>query len=64
VATFEHTADSEQKSLGKIVTWVLRFGLAILIPLIAFFILYQGFAFLRAGNAPKWVIAWWPSSGV
>ncbi|HLO29352.1 MAG TPA: sugar ABC transporter permease, partial [Anaerolineales bacterium] len=31
-------------------------GLAILIPLIAFFILYEGFVFLRAGNAAKWVI--------
>ena len=31
--------------------------MAILIPVIAFFFLYQGFLFLRAGNAPKWVIA-------
>lgn len=31
--------------------------MAILIPVIAFFVLYQGFLFLRAGNAPKWVIA-------
>jgi alpha-glucoside transport system permease protein len=57
VATLEHTAEGEQRSLGKVLTWILRFGLAILIPLIAFFVLYQGFAFLRAGNAPKWVIA-------
>ncbi len=29
---------------------------AILIPAAAFFVLYQGFIFLRAGDAPKWVI--------
>jgi alpha-glucoside transport system permease protein len=56
LATLEHTV-GEQRSLGKIFTWILRFGLAILIPLIAFFVLYQGFVFLRGGNAPKWVIA-------
>jgi alpha-glucoside transport system permease protein len=35
---------------------ILRIALAALIPLITFFILYQGFIFLRAGNAPKWLI--------
>jgi alpha-glucoside transport system permease protein len=57
LATLEHTVEGEQRSLGKIFTWILRFGLAILIPLIAFFVLYQGFVFLREGNAPKIVIA-------
>ena len=50
-------ADDRQLSLGaRIVAVILRLGLAILIPLIAFFILYQGFLFLREGNAPKWLI--------
>jgi len=45
-------------SSGKsVIAWILRIGLAVLIPAIAFFFLYQGFLFLRAGNAPKWVIA-------
>ena len=57
LATLEHTVEGKQRGLGKILTWILRFGLAILIPLIAFFVLYQGFVFLREGNAPKWVIA-------
>ncbi len=35
---------------------LLRLALAVLIPAIAFFVLYQGFLFLRAGEAPKWVI--------
>jgi alpha-glucoside transport system permease protein len=44
--------------MGKrVIAWILRVGLAILIPVIAFFFLYQGFLFLRAGNAPKWIIA-------
>jgi len=41
---------------ARILAFVARIGLAILIPLIAFFILYQGFLFLRAGDAPKWLI--------
>jgi alpha-glucoside transport system permease protein len=48
----------EKPSPGKrVIAWLLRIGFAILIPVIAFFFLYQGFLFLRAGNAPKWVIA-------
>lgn len=57
MATLEHKVEGEQRSPGKLLTWILRFGLAILIPLIAFFILYQGFVFLREGDAPKLVIA-------
>ena len=41
---------------ARILAFIARIGLAILIPLIAFFILYQGFLFLRAGDAPKWLI--------
>ena len=40
----------------QFVTFISRIALAILIPVIAFFVLYQGFIFLRAGNAPKWFI--------
>ena len=50
---------SEERDLGvgaKALAFVIRIALAIAIPLIAFFVLYQGFLFLRAGNAPKWVI--------
>lgn len=50
---------SEERGLGagaKALAFVIRIALAIAIPLIAFFVLYQGFLFLRAGNAPKWVI--------
>ena len=56
MATLGQNIQSEQRPLNRAVTWIARFGLAILIPLIAFFILYEGFLFLRAGNAAKWVI--------
>lgn len=42
--------------LARIVAFISRIALAILIPLIAFWVLYQGFLFLREGDAPKWVI--------
>ncbi len=36
--------------------FVGRVVLAVAIPLIAFFVIYEGFIFLRDSNAPKWVI--------
>jgi alpha-glucoside transport system permease protein len=54
---FEQRAGEAQLGLGaRIITFVIRLALAILIPLIAFYVLYQGFLFLRAGAAPKGVI--------
>jgi alpha-glucoside transport system permease protein len=57
VAAPSQTINHEQRPVVKAFIWVLRVGLAILIPLIAFFVLYEGFLFLRAGDAPKWVTA-------
>jgi alpha-glucoside transport system permease protein len=57
LANLDHTVEGRQSSVSKAITWILRIGLAILIPLLAFFILYEGFIFLREGNAPKWVTA-------
>jgi len=42
---------------GRIGVTILRVALAILIPLVAFAVLYYGFIFLRAGNAAKWLIS-------
>lgn len=45
------------RSLGaRILTFILRLVVVVAIPLLAFAVLYAGFVFLRAGNAPKWVI--------
>lgn len=41
---------------GQLVALILRIGLMIAIPLIAFYVMYVGFNFLRAGDAPKWLI--------
>ena len=47
----------EKMSPGaRLLAFVGRFALALFIPVIAFFVLYQGFLFLKAGDAPKWVI--------
>jgi alpha-glucoside transport system permease protein len=40
----------------RAVTFIFRLALAIAIPIIAFIVLYAGFLFLRAGDAPKWLI--------
>jgi alpha-glucoside transport system permease protein len=57
MATTQHTVKEGKKPASKVMAWFLRFGLTILTMGIAFFLLYQGFLFLRAGNAPKWVMA-------
>ena len=43
--------------LGRLVAWLGRVFLALLIPIVAFIILYLGFIFLRDSDAPKWLIA-------
>lgn len=49
-------AKSPESAGAKLVALILRVALAIAIPLIAFFVLYQGFLFLRDSDAPKAVI--------
>jgi len=41
----------------EVLAWLGRLLLAIVIPLIAFAVLYGGFIFLRDSNAPRWLIA-------
>lgn len=50
------TEDSGQSSSDGILAFIARVALAIAIPLIAFFVLYQGFLFLRDSDAPRIVI--------
>ena len=53
------TQQSEDRDLSagaRVVAFIFRVALAIAIPIVAFIVLYAGFLFLRAGNAPKWVI--------
>ncbi len=47
-------AEERQASVGaKLVAWLGRIFLAVIIPLIAFAVLYAGFIFLRDSNAPR-----------
>ena len=39
------------------VAWLGRLFLAVIIPMMAFVVLYDGFIFLRDSDAPRWVIA-------
>jgi alpha-glucoside transport system permease protein len=41
---------------ARFVAWLGRIFLAVIIPLIAFAVLYAGFIFLRDSDAPRWVI--------
>lgn len=41
----------------RLVAWLGRVFLAVLIPAVAFVVLYLGFVFLRDSSAPKWLIA-------
>ena len=53
----EQGKDRDLGIFGRLVAGILRVVLAFLIPVIAFVVLWQGFLFLRAGDAPKWVVA-------
>jgi alpha-glucoside transport system permease protein len=50
----------EERDVGavaRLVAWIGRVFLAVIIPLIAFGVIYAGFLFLRDSDAPKWVTA-------
>ncbi len=55
--TFKQLDERELGVGGRIAAVILRLLVAILIPAIAFAVLFQGFIWLRAGDAPKWLIA-------
>ena len=49
-------AKAPESTGAKLIALILRVALAVAIPLIAFWVLYQGFLFLRDSDAPKAVI--------
>ena len=51
------TPQPEDSFIGRLLAWIGRFALALGIPLIAFFVIYQGFIFLRDSDAPRWLIS-------
>lgn len=50
------TKDKKQSPGARVLSFIGRVLLAISIPLIAFFVLYQGFLFLRDSDAPRGLI--------
>jgi alpha-glucoside transport system permease protein len=51
-------AEEQELSLGaRVVAWIGRLFLAVVIPLLAFVVIYAGFIFLRDSAAPRWLIA-------
>jgi alpha-glucoside transport system permease protein len=50
--------DQTKPGIGaRFVTFLGRLFVAIIIPLLAFVVLYAGFIFLRDANAPRWLLA-------
>lgn len=56
MAQLEMVEESNISIGTKLMAWLGRVLLAVIIPLLAFAALYYGFLFLRDSNAPKWVI--------
>jgi alpha-glucoside transport system permease protein len=51
---------SEERPLSagaSFIAWIGRLFVAVVIPLIAFAVIYAGFIFLRDSEAPRWVVA-------
>ncbi len=57
MAHLEVTEEREPGILARFVAWLGRVFLAVIIPLIAFAVIYAGFVFLRDSQAPRWVTA-------
>ena len=53
----ERERGAESRGLEWLLTSLGRIGISLLIPGILFVVLWRGFIFLRAGNAPRWVTA-------
>lgn len=57
MAKLVHTEDSHTSVGTRLIAWLGRLFFAIVIPLVAFYVIYQGFIFLRDSDAPRWAIA-------
>lgn len=57
MSSLNTSVDPPQSLGGRIVAFIGRILVAVGIPLIAFFVLYQGFIFLRDSDAPRALIA-------
>jgi len=51
------TQDQKESGLTRLIAWLGRLFVAVIIPLLAFLVIYFGFIFLRDTKADRWVIA-------
>lgn len=51
------TSEAPQSPGSKVVAFIGQVFIAVIIPAIAFIVLYRGFLFLRDSDAPRWIIA-------
>ncbi len=56
MTSLDSVEDRKVGAGANFVVWLGRVFLAVIIPLIAFLVIYAGFIFLRDSDAPKWVI--------
>ena len=56
MAQFDRVDENGLSGGAKLFAWLARFVIAVIIPLIAFAVIYAGFIFLRDSEAPRWVI--------
>jgi alpha-glucoside transport system permease protein len=57
MAQVEAVKPKDLSAGAKLIAWVGRVFVAVIIPLIAFVVIYTGFIFLRDSDAPRWLIA-------
>jgi len=57
MAQFRAAEGPKPSAAVRFVAWLGRFFVAVVIPLIAFAVIYAGFVFLRDSQAPKWLTA-------
>lgn len=56
MAQFDRVDESGLSGGAKLLAWLARFVIAVIIPVIAFAVIYAGFIFLRDSDAPRWFI--------
>ena len=54
---FQVSEKQEASAGARLLAWLGRVILAIIIPVIAFGVIYAGFIWLRESDAPKWLVA-------
>jgi alpha-glucoside transport system permease protein len=57
MAQLDRAQEPKMGVTANFLAWLGRLVLAILIPLIAFVVIYMGFIFLRDSQAPRWITA-------